>query len=162
MSARLQVVELSGLVDAEERSGLIAWAEQRLAWPVEPGAPQLARCEVEEALLEGLVARLAGRLGRPLRLAGPAFLDRLDAGQRLPPTPGGGCHAGVSAMAVIVALNEGFRGGELVLYLFDAPSARVFPAGSAVAFPASMTCEELPVSAGRKYVLRLALAEGPG
>lgn len=151
--------ELAGLLVAAEREELIAWAEARLApWPPAAEAPQLARCAVEGPALDMLVARISGRLGRALKLCGAAYIARFDAGQRLLPAPGG---EPPESLAVVVALSGGHAGGELVTYPPGGPRYHALAAGAALAFPAYLASEELPVREGRKYVLRMALAEAP-
>jgi hypothetical protein len=45
-----------------------------------------------------------------------------------------------------------------VCYPAIGPKAYLPPAGTALTFPAFLMCEDMPVRAGSKYVLRLALA----
>jgi hypothetical protein len=165
---RLSIVELGRLFDEEQCTELVDWAERQglSPWPVGAESPALSRCVVDDALLAGLWPPLAEAIRRALRrepdrFAGPAFIDRFDPGQRLPPAAGGGIECGrepEKILGVVVFLSEAFAGGKFIGYPHGAPVTVEPAAGSAVAYPAFLTCEDALVRSGRKYVLRAAVA----
>jgi hypothetical protein len=165
---RQSVVELRPLFHEQQCAELVDWAKRRglSPWPAGAESPALNRCALDEPLLAGLWPRLAGALRlalrrEPVRFAGLAFIDRFDPGQRLLPAAGGGMECGREldkTVSVVVFLSDNVTGGELICYLHDGPVTVEPAAGAALVYPAFLTCEDAPVRAGRKYVLRAAVS----
>ena len=169
---RQSIVELGPLFDEEQCTLLVDWAERRglSPWPADSESPALSRCVLEEAMFAALWPRLAEAIRRalrckPLRLVSPTVIDRFKAGQRLPPAAGGGIECGrepEKALGVVAFLGGACAGGEFICYPHDGPVTVAPTAGTALVYPAFLTCEDAPVRAGRKYVLRAAIAGAEG
>jgi hypothetical protein len=169
---RQSIIELGPVFDEGQCAGLVEWAERRglSPWPADAESPALSRCGVEEAVFAPLWPLLAEAIRRALRceslrLVGPPVIDRFKAGQRLPPAAGGGIECGreaEKALGVVAFLGGACAGGEFICYPHDGPVTVAPTVGTALVFPAFLTCEDAPVRAGRKYVLRAAVAVAGG
>jgi hypothetical protein len=144
-----------------ECAALMAWAEAAgFSPPRDDGGPA-CRILDETAPLDawiGLAERLRLTAGCvSVRSRSPLIVERYDAGQRLWPGQRGAAEpdaAGETRLAVVLHLNDGFAGGETACYPAERPVVVTPRAGAGLAFPACLPCEELPVRAGRKYVVR--------
>jgi hypothetical protein len=178
---RQSVVEIRPLFQERQCTELVDWAERQGLPPWAGGAEStaLSRRVVDELLRAGLWPCLAEAIRlalcrEPVRFAGPAFIDRFDAGQRLLPAAGSGIEIecpheeteepfGIcgrcreTTVVVMAFLNDAFAGGEFVYHLYDGPVTVEPAAGAALVFPAFLTCEDAPVREGCKYVLRVAV-----
>jgi hypothetical protein len=152
------LVALSGVLTEQECARLIAQSEQH-GYTEEPGRSG-ARCVLADP---GLAALLWSRLGPALDaaqggLAPRLVFQRFNAGQRLLPGPAGLGDPDADPQAhtsVHLYLNEGYEGGETVCYPHQGPIHLQPCRGLALVLSAALSCEELPVLSGRKYLLRL-------
>jgi hypothetical protein len=156
------LVALSPVLTQQECAHWIARSEQRgYAEEVAPGG---ARCVLDDP---GLAALLWSRLGPALiapgqkptgHLTARQHFHRFDIGQRSLPGPAGlgETEADLQGrLVVLLYLNEGYEGGETFCFLFEGPICVEPCRGLALVLPAWLTCEEMPVRHGRKYLLRL-------
>jgi prolyl 4-hydroxylase len=160
---RERIFALERTLSQQECAVVIAWAEAAgfASWPADAEAAG-ARCVVDESAPLDLWIALAERLRisagcASVRSREPMVVERFDPGQRAwPALPGSpeSDQKGETRLTLVLHLNDGFAGGETACYPADRPVVVTPRAGAGVAFPSWLACEELPVRAGRKYVLR--------
>jgi hypothetical protein len=160
---RERIFTLDRTLSPQECAVVIGWAEAAgfLPWPEEVEAAG-ARCVVDESVPLDLWIALAERLRlsagcASVRSREPLVVERFDAGQRAWPGLPGSAETdqkGETRLTVVLHLNDGFAGGETACYPADRPVVVTPRAGAGMAFPSWLAGEELPVRAGRKYVLR--------
>jgi hypothetical protein len=160
---RARVFALERTLSPNECAAVIAWSEAAgfAPWPADADAPG-ARCTVDESAPLDLWIALAERLRisagcESVRSREPMVVERFDAGQRLSPGlrgPAEPDQKGEVRLTVVLHLNDGFAGGETACFPADRPVIVTPRAGAGLTFPACLAWEELPVRAGRKYVLR--------
>jgi hypothetical protein len=160
---RERIFALEPTLSQQECSAVIAWAEAAGFAPRPADAEAVgARCVVDESAPLDLWIALAERLRittgcESVRSREPLVVERFDAGQRSWPALPGSTDAeqkGETRLTVVLHLNDGFAGGETACYPADRPVVVTARSGAGLAWPSWLACEELPVRAGRKYLLR--------
>jgi len=160
---RERIFALERTFSQQECSAVIAWAEAAGFAPRPADAEAAgARCVVDESVPLDLWIALAERLRlsagcASVRSREPMVVERFDAGQREGPGSPASAETdqkGETRLTVVLHLNDGFAGGETACFPADRPVIVTPRAGAGLAFPSWLAREELPVRAGRKYLLR--------